>query len=108
MTINTNTESITITIRLFAIFRDFFSGQSEVDLQLPVNSTLTIVRKALVEKMASMTEQKRRQGDPEGMVHSAAFALSSKRSNEMEILTDNEFIFNETCSLDVLPPVCGG
>lgn len=80
---------ITITIKLFGVFRCYGSA---VVLELPANSSAAAVKQALSEVLDAPEK---------ALVADAVLAYDNS------ILPDTH-IFNETCQLAILPPVCGG
>lgn len=80
---------INITMRLFGAFRKY--GES-LTFAVPKGATPETVKERLTEKLGNGAAQ---------LVRDSAIA------NEDEIMSDDA-VLNGSCSLAILPPVCGG
>ena len=78
-----------ITVNFYGAFRAF---GKQVSLNLEPQASVQTIKRVLIEHLGE--EQK-------NLVEDSVFA------NEADILQDN-FIIANTCTLSILPPVCGG
>lgn len=95
---------IQVSLRLYGVFRRFAAkggasgaARSEILLELPPGSTLAHLKLELVKFLASAEPA----FPAERWVDDSAFADSER------VLRDDTRMF-DSCSLALLPPVCGG
>ncbi len=88
-------ESVGITIRLFGAFRKFGNG-SEIEISVRCGTNLKELRVLLSQYL--------RENDPK---FSETLVVDSAIANDTKILT-NDFCIEKSCTLAILPPVCGG
>lgn len=89
---------ITVELRLFGAFRKY-SEDSSISIEIPQKNCRV---SALKEGIAS--ELVRRRPD---LKDSNKLVFESALANEKEVLRDNDEI-QSSCTLAILPPVCGG
>lgn len=87
---------IEVKVRLFGAFRKYGDGR-EIAVGLPERSGLNELKSALAGKLRA--EHAGFSG--EGLLASSAFADES-------VLLPPDMKFERSCSVAVLPPVCGG
>ena len=77
---------LTINIKFFGVFRQH--GE-DIDITVPVSSTVADVKKALQDKLGN------------------SLVSESVLANDSSILRDRDIIDSDSC-FSILPPVCGG
>lgn len=82
-------DDMTIRIKLFGAFRRY---GADITLTLPAGSSVTDIKAALAQQLE---------------VPEKTLVADAVLANDTTILPD-AYIFNKTCQLAILPPVCGG
>lgn len=81
--------TLILPVKFFGMFRKF--GE-QVDIEIPVGSSVVQIKKMITQQLGA---------EHKDLVDSSVLA------NATDILTD-AYTFQETQSLSILPPVCGG
>lgn len=87
---------ITVELRLFGAFRKYSEGQS-ITIEIPAKCSVSSLKESIALDMA------RRRPD----LKENKLVFESALANEKEVLHDQDEI-QTSCSLAILPPVCGG
>lgn len=87
---------IQIKIRLFGAFRNYGNGES-IELEVPRNSSVEDVKDFFSKKLHSLHPD----------FHNTGLILDSVLASEDEVLDARSRLVS-SCSLAILPPVCGG
>ena len=90
---------IDIEMKMFGVFRKFQKDKKPITFKIKSPASIEQVKKVLSVRLSE--NSKEFDGNAEQLIMDSAIA------DDNEVLTSNT-ILDHSCSLSILPPVCGG